>query len=75
MSRLRELLVDLGKDAAVHDAYLADPKGVMARYELSDEEVEAMLAKDLEAVKRLSGMDQLESNGVINAHEDKHEDE
>lgn len=71
MSRLRELLVDLGKDAAVHDAYLADPKAVMAKYDLTDEEVKAMLAKDLEAVKRLSGMDQLETNGVISAHEEK----
>lgn len=71
MSKLRQLLVDLGKDAAVHDAYLADPKKVMADYGLTDEEINAMLAKDLDAVKRLSGMDNLESNGVISAHEDK----
>lgn len=71
MSRLRELLVDLGKDAKVHDAYIADPKSVMADYGLTDEEIRAMLAKDLDAVRRLSGIDELKSNGVISAHEDK----
>lgn len=71
MSRLRELLVDLGKDAKVHDAYIADPKSVMADYGLTDEEIRAMLAKDLDAVRRLSGIDELQSNGVISAHEDK----
>lgn len=71
MSRLRELLVDLGKDAKVHDAYITDPKSVMADYGLTDEEIQAMLAKDLDAVRRLSGIDDLQSNGVISAHEDK----
>lgn len=71
MSRLRELLVELGKDAKVHDAYVADPKSVMAEYGLTGEEVDAMLAKDLDAIRRLSGIDELQSNGVISAHEDK----
>ncbi len=71
MTKLGQLLVDLGKDAKVHDAYVADPKKVMADYGLTDEEIEAMLAKDLDAVRRLSGIDELESNGVVSAHEDR----
>jgi hypothetical protein len=71
MSKLRQLLVDLGKDASVHDAYVADPKKVMADYGLTAEEVDAMLSKDLDAVKRLSGMDNLKTNSTVSAHEDK----
>jgi hypothetical protein len=71
MSELRQLLVDLGKSASIHDEYVADPKGVMARYKLSQKEVEAMLAKDLDEVKRLSGMDNLKSNSTISAYDQK----
>jgi hypothetical protein len=70
MSRLRELLVNLGKDAALHDAYVADPKKVMAEYGLNPKEVEAMLAKDLDAVKQLSGMDKLKTNSTIKAYDE-----
>jgi hypothetical protein len=70
MSRLRELLVNLGKDAALHDAYVADPNAVMAEYELSAEEMAAMLAKDLDAVKQLSGMDNLKTNSSIKAYDE-----
>lgn len=71
MSRLRELLVDLGKDATIHDAYVADPKSVMAEYGLTGEEVDAMLAKDVDAIRRLSGIDELKSNGIVVGYEDK----
>lgn len=70
MSRLRELLVDLGRDATLHDAYVADPAAVMSRYALTAEETAAMLAKDLDAVKRLSGMDNLKTNSTIRAYDD-----
>lgn len=70
MSKLRELLVNLGRDTELHDAYLADPRKVMAEYELTEEEVQAMLAKDLDAVKRLSGMDRLQSNSIIKAYDE-----
>lgn len=70
MSRLRELLVNLGKDATLHDAYVTDPKKVMTEYGLSAKEVDAMLAKDLDAVKRLSGMDNLKTNSTIKAYDE-----
>jgi hypothetical protein len=69
MSKLAELLRRLGSEADLHDEYLADPKGVMERHGLSDEEVQAMLAKDVERLKELSGIDTLKSNGTINAPE------
>lgn len=71
MSELRQLLVDLGKSASVHDEYVADPEAVMMRYKLSRKEIEAMLAKDIEEVKRLSGMDNLKSNSTIAAYDQK----
>ncbi len=69
MSRLPELLRELGKHADVYEAYIKDPHAVMDRYDCTDEEKKAMLAKDIEAVKRLSGMDNLVSNHSIKAHE------
>ncbi len=70
MSGLRELLVDLGRDAVLHDAYVADPEAVMRDYALSPTEMSAMLAKDLAAVKLLSGMDNLKTNSTIKAYDE-----
>lgn len=71
MSRLKELLIDLGKDADLQDEYEREPEKVMQRYECTDEEIRAMLAKDLEAVKRFSGLENLKSNGNIQAYDYK----
>jgi len=69
MSGLRQLLIDLGKDADLQQRYEADPEGVMKEYKLSSEEVKAMLAKDVEKLKELSGLDSLKSNGNVQAHD------
>lgn len=71
MSGLRQLLVELGKSATLHDEYVAKPEAVMKRYNLTDEEIEAMLAKDLEKIKRLSGMENLKSNSTVSAYDQK----
>lgn len=71
MSGLRQLLVELGKSATLHDEYVAKPVAVMKRYNLTDEEIEAMLAKDLEKIKRLSGMENLKSNSTVSAYDQK----
>lgn len=71
MSELKQLLIDLAEDAGLQDEYEKSPRETMQRYKLSDEEIRAMLAKDLEAVKRLSGLDELKSNGHIQAHDYK----
>ncbi|NEZ04434.1 hypothetical protein G4Y73_09775 [Wenzhouxiangella sp. XN201] len=69
MSKLADLLIDLGKNADLKDAYESDPKEVMARYGLSDEEMQAMLEKDLDKIKKLSGLDNLKSNGNVHAYD------
>jgi len=69
MSGLRQLLIDLGKDAELRDAYQEGPEKVMQQYECTDEEVKAMLAKDVAALKRLSGLENLKSNHNIQAYD------
>lgn len=68
MSKLAELLTNLGKDAALHDEYVEDPEAVMSRHDLTEEERHAMLQKDIETLKRLSGLDRLKSNSTIKAY-------
>lgn len=69
MSTLADLLVDLGKNADLKDEYENSPKEVMARYGLTDEEMQAMLEKDLDKIKKLSGLDSLKSNGNVHAYD------
>lgn len=71
MTGLKQLLIDLAEDAELQDQYESAPEKTMQRYKLSDEEIKAMLAKDLETIKRLSGLDELKSNGHIQAHDYK----
>lgn len=69
MSKLADLLVDLGKNASLQDEYHKDPKGVMGRYGLTEEEMQAMLEKDVDRLRKLSGLDRLKSNGNVHAHD------
>lgn len=69
MSGLKQLLIDLAQDAELQEEYESAPEKTMQRYELSDEEIKAMLAKDVEALKRLSGLDKLKSNGHVQAYD------
>lgn len=69
MSRLAELLKELGQKADVYKAYIDNPEAVMKDYDLNQDEVRAMLDKDLEAVKRMSGLENLKTNSTISAHD------
>lgn len=69
MSKLSQLLRDLGKDSDLHDAYVDNPKDVMSRYQLTDEETQAMLDKDVEKLKKLSGIEKLKSNSIVDAYD------
>jgi len=71
MTGLKQLLIDLAEDAELQNEYESAPETVMQRYQLSDEEVSAMLAKDIEALKELSGLEDLKSNGHVQAHDYK----
>ncbi|QKK01567.1 MAG: hypothetical protein HND55_02205 [Pseudomonadota bacterium] len=67
MSELTRLLMELGENAKLHDAYVADPKTVMQERGLTEEEIRAMLDKDLDTIRKLSGLDKLKSNSTIKA--------
>lgn len=69
MSKLADLLVDLGRNASLQDEYGKDPKAVMSRYGLTDEEMQAMLDKDLDKIRKLSGVERLKSNGNVHAYD------
>ncbi|MDT8409218.1 MAG: hypothetical protein RQ741_06440 [Wenzhouxiangellaceae bacterium] len=69
MSKLPELLKQLGRQAETYEKYRADPRAVMEKYQCTEEEIKAMLSKDLEAVKRLSGMQELTSNHTIRTYD------
>lgn len=69
MTGIKQLLIDLAEDARLADEYEQDPKSVMKRYELNDEETRAMLDKDLKAIRKLSGLSKLKSNGNVQAYD------
>ncbi|MCL1040789.1 hypothetical protein ACNPKB_10865 [Shewanella marisflavi] len=55
MSKLSDFFQKLGSDAALLEAYKADPEGVMQDYGLSDEEIAAVMSGDKEQIDSLSG--------------------
>ncbi|ASJ97442.1 hypothetical protein [Shewanella marisflavi] len=55
MSKLSDFFQKLGSDAALLEAYKADPEGVMQNYGLSDEEIAAVMSGDKEQIDSLSG--------------------
>jgi hypothetical protein len=71
MSKLLELMRELGSDAALAAEYGKDPDGVMERAGLSDEERRAMSGKDYAAIKALTGLTdgQFATNHVIRAYD------
>lgn len=67
MSELTRLLKQLGEDSSLHDEYVADPRGVMKERGLNEEEIRAMLDKDLDKLRELSGLEELKSNSTVSA--------
>lgn len=67
MSELTHLLKQLGEDSKLHDEYAADPERVMKKRGLRDEEIRAMLDKDVDKLRKLSGLDNLKSNSTVRA--------
>jgi hypothetical protein len=69
MSDLVRLLKDLGQDAKLAEAYENDPDSVLRDYDLSDAEIEALKAGDLEAIRKASGLKELHmTNITIKSH-------
>ncbi len=71
MSKLLELMRNLGSDAALAAEYAKDPEAVIRRAGLTDEERRAMLDRDYGAVQRLSGLadGKFATNHIIMAYE------
>ncbi|MCX7556691.1 hypothetical protein OS187_07630 [Xanthomonadaceae bacterium JHOS43] len=72
MSKLLELMRELGRNAALADEYKVDPDTVMKNAGLSDDECRALREKDYEAIKRLTGLrdGQFATNQVIRAYDE-----
>lgn len=71
MSNLLRLMQQLGADAALSREYKQDAKAVISRFGLSDEERDALLNKDYEAIKRLTGLKdgQFATNSTVSAYD------
>ena len=71
MSNLLKLMKQLGADAALNDEYEKDPAAVIGRYNLTDDERDALLNKDYAAIKRLTGLTdgQYSTNSTIKAYD------
>ena len=69
MDNLTKLLVDLGRDAELEARYRSDRDDVIAEYGLSDEAAEALKKGDLDALRKLSGLDELRlTNSTVKAY-------
>lgn len=71
MSNLLRLMKQLGADAALSSEYHNDPAAVIKRFGLSDEERDALLKKDYESIKRLTGLKdgQFATNSTVSAYD------
>jgi hypothetical protein len=70
MNELKKLLVDLGRDAKLSAEYEQDPDAVMKARGLPDEARKAMKAQDVQAVSKLSGLNDCHlTNKTIKCHD------
>lgn len=71
MSKLLDLMKQLGKDAALAAAYEKDPNAVIARAGLSKAESAALIGCDYTAIKQLTGLKDVSYaiNTVVKAYD------
>lgn len=71
MSKLLDLMRKLGSDAALSAEYEQNPQAVVQRFGLTAEEGAALLTKDYDAIKRLTGLKdgQFATNHLIHAYD------
>lgn len=72
MSKLLDLMRELGRNAALAREYEADAESVMKQAGLSDEERRALIDKDYDAIKRLTGLTdgQFATNHLVRAYDE-----
>lgn len=71
MSKLLDLMRKLGSDAALNSEYEHAPDAVIGRWGLSAEERAALLAKDYDTIKALTGLEdgQFATNHTVRAYD------
>jgi len=71
MAKLLDLMRKLGSDAALNSEYERSPDAVIRRWGLSADERCALLAKDYDAIKRLTGLEdgQFATNHTVRAYD------
>lgn len=69
MSELVRLLMDLGRDADLAEAWAGDPDQVLQNYQLDEDVVDALKAGDVDALKAASGLDDVRlTNTTVKAY-------
>lgn len=69
MSRLTDLLKDLGADAELEQAFQRDPEGVMDRYEIDEATRTALRREDVNELSRVTGLSDISlSNGTVKGY-------
>lgn len=71
MLTLLDLMRKLASDASLAEEYAKDPAAVLRRSGLSADEQKAMLDRDYEAIKKLTGLaeGQFATNHIVKAYE------
>ncbi len=66
---LAKFLEKLGQDTELLEAYKKDPKGVMQKHGLSDDEVKAVMSGDVKGIQSLTNSTQ--SMGILYVYQGK----
>lgn len=66
MSALSDFFTQLGQDAQLMEDYKQDPEAVMRVHGLTDEEINAVMAGDMEKLKTLSGDQDFQAFLLVN---------
>lgn len=70
MSKLIDLLKDLGENADLVAEYEKDPEPVIKRYDLTDKERKALLSGDSEKLREMTGLTQLRmTNSTVKSYD------
>lgn len=70
MSKLVDLLKNLGSDAELAAAYERNPESVLDRFDLAAEERQALLDGDVDRIKSLSGLSDVHmTNSTIKSYD------
>lgn len=67
MSNLSQFFTQLGTDAALLEAYLQDPRGVMHANGITDEEIAAVMSGDKALIRQLAGDEDMQMFQIVSS--------